>query len=412
MDAFIARQPIFSSSRNVIAYELLFRSGLQEVFPTSDASQASARVMADSSFLVGLETISDNKPAFINVTRDILIKDLATLLPPQIAVIEILETIEPDAAVIGACTRLKNAGYRLALDDFVYDPRYDELMKMMDFIKVDFQATQGDERKRHVDRVDPDRIQMLAEKVETHDDFNQAQEMGYTCFQGFFFARPQLVSAKDIPGFKQNYLRLLQEIHEPQLRYEHLSAIIQHDMSLAYKLLRYINSAYFGLKSMVSSISHAVALLGEAEFKKWVSFITMAGMGVDKPDALVIDALVRARFCELLAPMVGQSKRSAEMFLMGLFSLLDAIVDRPLEGLLKALPIADDIKGALLGEEGPLRDLSLCTMAYERGEWEQAAAKAAALNIPQEEIPRMFLKSVSWAHESMRIISTGGAMVR
>lgn len=407
MEAFVARQPIFSPGQEVVAYELLFRSGLQNVFPERDPNEASARVMSDSALLMELETISNGKPAFINITREILVGGLATLLPRELVVLEILESIQPDDEVIEASRRLKEAGYHLALDDFAYDPRYRKMMELVDIIKVDFRATVGEERRRSVERVGGKPVKLLAEKVETLAEFEQARDMGYVLFQGYFFDKPQIVHAKDISGYKHNYLRLLQEIHKPELHYQELALVIRHDMALTYKLLRLINSSYFGLGSVVVSIAHAIALLGETEFKKWASFITMAGMGTDKPDALVVESLVRARFCEELAPAVGLGARKVEMFLMGLFSMLDAIADRPLPELLATIPLASDVKDALMGKEGPLRDIWQYAAAYERGDWPQLEAKAAALGISEEESPRMFRAAVSWAHESLRVIKSG-----
>ena len=405
MEAHVARQPILDANQETFAYELLFRSGLQNAFPDVDPDEASAKVMLDSTALMDMEGMTDGKPAFINVTRDILVQDLLLLLPKDWAVFEILETVEPEPNVVGACSRLKNAGFRLALDDFVFAEKYRDLINMSDFIKVDFQASTPEECRHLVDEVKTGQVGLLAEKVETLEQFQQAKEMGYSYFQGYFFDKPQIVSSKQIPAFKLNYLNLLKEIHEPEIHFDQLAEIISREMSLTYKLLRYINSAYFALRNPAKSILHAILLLGEGEFKKWVSLVAMASMGEDKPDALVLEALARAKFCGALAAPVGLEHRESELFLMGMFSLIDAILDRPLGTVLNRIPIAEDIKEALLGEPGSIRNVCDYAIAYERGNWDMVSEKALALSIDENATQRMYVEAVSWANQSLREIN-------
>ena len=405
MEAQVARQPILDVNEETFAYELLFRSGLKNAFPDVDPDEASAKLMLDSTLLMGINSMTDGKPAFINVTRDIIVQDLLFLLPKEWAIFEILETVEPEPSVVGACSRLKNAGYRLALDDFVFDERYGDLMALSDFIKVDFQATEPEECRRLVEEYGGSEISFLAEKVETAEEFQLAKKMGYSYFQGYFFDKPAIVSSKEVPAFKLNYLNLLKEINEPEMHFQDLGQIIRRELSLTYKLLRYINSAYFALRNPVSSIVHAIALLGEREFRKWVSLVTMASMGEDKPDALVLEALVRAKFCEALATPIGLERRNSEMFLMGMFSLIDAIVDRPLDTILMDLPLAEDIKEALLGRPSRLRSVCDYAIAYEKGNWVAVSENAQELSINEKMTQRLYIEAVSWANQSMREIS-------
>jgi len=402
MDVFIARQPIFDRQEAVYAYELLFRSGSENAFTHEDPDQASAKVMTDGSFIMGMEKLTDGKPAFINATRDILTNDYFTLLPKELTVVEVLETVEPDDEVLAACRKLKEAGYTLALDDFVYSEGFDELIELADIIKVDFIETGPEERKALFDRLSPKGIRFLAEKVETHEEFQEALDIGYHYFQGYFFSKPAIVSARDVPAFKLNYMRIMRELQRPEFDFKELDSVIKIELSLTYKLLRYINSAYFALPNKVNSIMHAMVLLGEREFKKWVSFVALAGMGEDKPDELVIAALIRAKFCEALGKIIGLGSRSDELFLLGMFSLLDAIMDRPLSELLEQMPISDDIKGALLGEESDLSDLYQYAIAYERGEWETLEEKTAALQLDESGVPQLYMDTVAWAYEGFR----------
>ena len=402
MEAYIARQPIFDADETVFAYELLFRSGLENAFSHDDPDEASAKVMADGSLLMGLETLTGGKPAFINATRDILLNDYFHLLPKEFATVEVLEDVEPDMEVITACMRLKKAGYMLALDDFIYREELDDLIHLADIIKVDFLATvTPEERKAVVEKLGPIGVRFLAEKVETREEFEQAAELGYEYFQGYFFSKPVIVTTKSVPAFKLNYMRIVREVQRPELNFTELDAIVKLELSLTYKLLRYINSAYFGLRNKVSSIKHAIVMLGEREFRKWISFVALAGMGEDKPDELVVESLIRAKFCEALAHMTGLTQRSEELFLLGMFSLLDAIMDQPFEQLLVGMPMDDDLKAALMGTQNRLKDVLDYAVAYGRGDWEQLEELADKLKMDGKGIPALHLQTVRWAERSL-----------
>ncbi len=403
---FIARQPIFDLQQKVYGYELLFRSGLDNVFKHTAPDQASAKVMTDGTLILGMEALSGGKLVFINVTHDILLNDYISLLPRDQTAAEILETIAPDVEVVGACSRLKKAGYMIVLDDFVYSEQYDDLMNLADIVKVDFLTTPAEERRQVLSRFTAPNVRFLAEKVETHEVFNEAVGLGYSYFQGYFFSKPVIISSRDVPGFKLNYLQMLQEIQLPGVNFDHLEAIIKRDMALSFKLLRYINSAYFGLSNKVSSIMHAITLLGAREFKQWASLVVMASMGSDKPDELVVQALIRGRFCESLAPMLGMKQRAQELFLLGMFSVIDAILDRPLEEILKDLPLSDDIKDALCGKPNRLRAVFDYVLAYEKGDWDRVSEMAAGLGLRDESgIPAIYLHAVHWAQKSFGEVS-------
>jgi EAL and modified HD-GYP domain-containing signal transduction protein len=405
---FIARQPIFDLRQKVYGYELLFRSGLENVFRHAEPNQASAKVMTDSTLTLSMDAISEGKLVFINITRDILINDYISLLPRGLTAAEIPETIEPDPEVIGACSRLKKAGYILVLGDFVHGEQYADLMDLADIVKVDFLSTSAEERRQVLSRFTGPNVRFLAEKVETHEVFDQAIRLGYTYFQGDFFSKPVIISSRDVPGFKLNYLHMLQEIQSPDVNFNRLEGIVKRDMALSFKLLRYINSAYFGLSNKVSSIMHAIRLLGPRQFKQWASLLVMASMGSDKPDELVVQALIRGRFCESLAPMFGMKQRSQELFLLGMFSVIDAILGRPLEEILKDLPLSDEIKDALCGKPNRLRDVFDYVLAYEKGEWEALSEMAGALGLDESGIPAVYLAAVHWAKRSFGEVNAAG----
>lgn len=323
------------------------------------------------------------------------------MLPQEAIVVEILEVVEPDAEVLAACRRLRQAGYTIALDDFQDRRGGHPLLEVAHMVKVDFLATDAAERRALAGRLVPRGIRCLAEKVETWEILREAQELGYTYFQGYFFSRPVVLARKDIPGFKLNYLRLLQEIHRPELNFRQMEDIIGRDTSLSYKLLRYLNSVFFGLRQPVGSIRHALVYLGEREIRKWVTLVALASMARDKPEELLVQALIRAKFCEALAPFVGLSPRSGELFLTGMFSLIDAMLDRPLPEILEEMPVADDVKAALLQQGGPLRGPYECMLAYVAGEWEQLESSSAGLGIQEGITPGLYVDAVRWCRESL-----------
>lgn len=396
MDAFIARQPIFDRHQNLRAFELLFRSGLKNAFQGLDADQASSKVIADSLLLHGLDTLTQGRPAFINVTRDLLVEDLVSVLPPTSTVLEILETTEPDAELVTACVRLRKQGFRIALDDFRFHPRWERLLDCVDIVKVDVLAAGSAERASLAKRLQGHGITLLAEKIETQAMFRETAELGYELFQGYAFARPAIVSGHDIPALKLHYLEMLREIHAPELDLRTIETIVTREIALTYKLLRYINASFFGWRGSVSSVHHALLLLGEREFRKWASVVALAGMAGDKPEALVTEALLRARFCEQLAPVVGLGPRADDLFITGMFSLLDAFLDRPLRSILEGLPVNEEVKAALLGGPGVPRDVLEIVVAYNSAQWAALQDPCSRLGISDAVLPSLYASAVEW----------------
>ncbi len=397
MEHFIARQPIFDTKGKVYAYELLFRSGLHNYFDCDDADHAAASVIANSNLLFNLDEMTGGTRAFINCTHTVLIKDLMTTLPRQQAVVEILEDVEPDDKIIDACRRLKSLGYTLALDDFVYHENFEPLLELADIIKVDFLLSDVEEQERLAKTMIPRGIKMLAEKVETHEVYEHAKQMGYQLFQGYFFARPVIISRKDIPTNKVQFLRILKDIHAEEVDFKKLAQTIQSEVSLSYKLLKLINSAAFALRHKVTSILQALSLLGLREIRSWVSLLSIASMADDKPAELVVSSLIRARLCEQLAQPCKMGDRQSDMFLMGLFSLLDAIMSRPIDEILEEITVEDDILEALTGEPGTLRSVLDLVIAMEKGEWQEVSRLAAELQIEEQPLCAAYLDAVKWA---------------
>ncbi|MBF0529046.1 MAG: HDOD domain-containing protein [Deltaproteobacteria bacterium] len=394
MEHFVARQPIFNRSKKVIAYELLFRSSVANFFDHADGDQASSRVITDSFLLFGIEEMTCGTKAFINFTRNLIVDGYVLALPPQYTVVEILETVEPDDAVVNAVSKLKKAGFKLALDDFIYDARFEPLLKLADIVKIDFLLTDRNERRSLAKNFLPRGLKLLAEKVETNEDFKHAMEAGYSYFQGYFFSRPVVISRKDVPAFKLHYMKILKEINREEIDFRKLTPLIEGEVSMSYKLLKYINSAAFGLPQKVKSIQQALTFIGEREVKKWATILMLSGMADDKPAELVVTSYVRARFCQLIAKQVGLADRAGDLFLMGLFSTLDAIMDRPLEEVLADMPISDDINGALLEQKGRLGAVLKMILAFERGDWTALSQVTSGLKLLESNLPEAYLKAI------------------
>jgi EAL and modified HD-GYP domain-containing signal transduction protein len=401
MEVFVARQPIFDRYRQLYAYELLFRSGLQNVFQATDSDRASIKVIADSFLRFGIQRMTGGKRAFINFTRDTLVKGYATLLPKEMVVVEILENVEQDVEVFDACKQLKRLGYTIALDDFVCEDWGNPLVHFADIIKVDFRATSTRLRAELPPLIASRKIRSLAEKIETRAEFDEAVELGYTYLQGYFFSKPMVLSGRDVPGVRGRYLEVLREVNAPSLDFAQIEALIKREPSLTYKLMTYINSVAFGFRSRITSIRQALALLGEDAVKKWASVVALAGLAQDQPTELVVSSLVRARFCELTAGATMLDDRAPELFFLGLFSLLDTITGRPMAEVLQDLPVADDVKLALLGNRNRLRDVLNCALAYEQAEWDTLSLYANKLKLDDSDAARFYGDAVAWASESL-----------
>jgi len=358
--------------------------------------------MVDSFLVLGMQSLTGGRKAFINVTKNVIVNQYATLLPKELAVVEVLETVEPDERVVSACEALKKKGYLIALDDFVYRTKLEPLIRLADFIKVDFQNTSEWIRRHLVQQYSPRGIRMLAERVETPEQFQEAVEMGYTYFQGFFFCKPEIMMGRDIPAFKHNYLWLLQEINKEEPDMARLEEILKQETSLCYKFLRYLNSATFDFVGEIRSLRHALTLLGINEVRKWVSLVALACMGEDKPKELVVSAVMRAKFCENLALNIGLKSRATELFLMGLFSMLDAILERPLAEILSEVRVSKDVKSALLSGVNLFRYVYELVLAYERGMWSRATQFAASLRTSEPLVTQAYLDAINWGHRIFR----------
>jgi c-di-GMP-related signal transduction protein len=394
---FVARQPILTKDEKVFGYELLFfRDGIEDYFCPKDA-EAASKVMLDSSLIMGLDVLCNGGRAFVNCTRDMLLKDYVTLLPSSQTVVEILESVEPDDLVMAACQRLKEGGYMIALDDFAMDDKREPLTNIADIIKVDVQGTTAEERTAMVKKYGPWHCRMLAEKVETREEFLAAKKAGFAYFQGYFFRRPETVKTHAVPGNQLNYIKMLQVVSKPELEPREIENAIKGEASLCYRLLRYMNSASFGFSNEIHSVRHALSILGEREVRRWVRLVVTLAAGQNKSSDLVLSALVRGRFCELLSPKIKHGE--SDLFLLGLLSLMDSILDLPMTDVLEKVPLDQETKNVLLGEESHLRPLYRLMLAQESGDWQNTAVLAKSLKLNESEVAEVHWNALQWARQ-------------
>lgn len=398
--AFVARQPILDKNQRVFAYEMLFRSsGSRTTSVVLDGDAATSEVLASSMFTIGIKEILGDKRGFFNFTREHLFTDYSGILDPRQIVIEVLETVIPDEDVIAACRRLKAGGFLLALDDFCPADLNNPLVSLADFIKVDFRLTEPAQQKALAAHFVPRGITMLAEKVETVREFEAGRRWGYSLFQGYYFARPEIIRGKRVPESKRLYHQLLCALNEPELDINKIEAAIKYDLSLTYKLLLFMNSAQFGFLSRVESVRQAIVLLGEKRLRTWVSLALVASMGADKPQELIVTGAFRAHFCERLGKEARINCTSGSLFLLGLFSVMDAVMGMPMKEVLAGVHLDEEVLATLLGAAAPdsrMSKLYTLVLAYETAAWQQVSSLSSELGIHDEEIPDMYKESMQW----------------
>lgn len=398
---YAARQPILDVDKNLYAYELLFRDGVDNVFPGIDEDEATSRIIEGSQFNLGIEHLTGNKPAFINFTLDTILKNYPTMVPPASLVVEILETVQPGKKLLESVKDLKDQGYVIALDDYEHKAVWRHFFPYVDLIKIDLRAMSFDEIEQVIEDISdfPD-IKLLAEKVETQEEFEKCKEMGFVYFQGYFFSKPEMVKTKTLSPAQMTLAELLYETSTPEIDLPKITQIFERDVNLSYKLLRYTNSAAFKRRAEISTIKQALVVLGKYELKKFLSLLFTASVSDEKPMELLNLAMVRARFCENLASIEG-SADSSMAFLTGMMSLIDAILDQSIETVMEQLPLSAEIKEALINKNGILAEYLALALAYEQGDWEQELAIEEQLKLSGKQVPSTYSNAINWASEQM-----------
>jgi c-di-GMP-related signal transduction protein len=393
---YAARQPVLTMDERVFGYELLFRSGTENHFSCADGSDATRSVI-DMSSLLGLGVLCDNTLAFINCTREILLSEFITLLPPENVVLEVLASVPPDEEVMLALGQLKRNGFKIALDDYtVGDPR-EPLAYFADFIKVDLRQTSLTDAGIIV-AGHKAVCRMVAMKVETRQDFQLARKAGFQLVQGYFFRRPQMVRTWTGSANRAIHLSLLNAVMKSELDLGEIEELIKKDATLCFRLLRYLNSPMFGFRSEICSVRQALMILGENETRRWCRLAVTLEIAHDRTSDLMLAALTRARFCELLGPRLADG--NVDLFLLGLLSLMDAILEIPIASVVDALSVHQDIKLALTGKECRLTPLYNLMLAVEAGEWDIVSHICEEQHVPEALVSGTQWKAMEWAQQS------------
>ena len=395
---YVARQPILDLRGRVHAYELLFRSGPEQAF-RGDGNLAT-RTMLDNTVIFGLERLTGGATAFVNCTRESLTDNLVEILPPSMCVLEILEDIEPTPDLLDACRRLKKAGFRLALDDFIWKPGYEPLVELADYIKVDFMQSNEQERHELLKRLQGAPVALLAEKIETREQYEQACKEGFTLIQGYYFCRPELIQNRKIPSNRLTQIEILRMLRQESIDLQEVCPLVKQDTSLTYRLLRLINSPMYGMRQEINSVKTALIAVGEIGFRRLATLAITSELNGDQPMELLRMAFIRARFCELAAMQCGMDE--TEQYLVGLLSLLPAMLRVSMQELLESLPLREDIAAALTGAHVPERKLLTWLMAHERGNWTACDAVAAEYGLDREMLLSNYELAVVWAEAAIR----------
>ncbi len=392
----LARQPIYNANKEVVAYELLFRPESQYDMPQFDGHKATSRVLLNAFTESDICSITGGLPAFVNFTEELIHNP-----PPFDAkhlVIEVLENIDINAQLISSIKKLKQKGYKIALDDFVMDERYEPLLRMADIIKLELPQMTGDKLVNTINQLKPYSAQLLAEKIETPEEYKRCLAAGCTLFQGYFLSKPEIVKGQKMPSNKLIVLKLLGELQNPVIDIKQLNTVISHDPSLSFKLLKLVNSAAFRRSKDISSIHMAVMLLGISRVKSWASMLALSNLD-DKPLALRHMSLVRARQCELLAEKLEPDQLDT-YFTIGMLSCLDAYFDMPLKDIIDKINLQGPVRDALTHYKGR-PGLALHTVKhYDSAHWHDIHWNLLEkVGIDRQEVNRMFIEAIRWANE-------------
>lgn len=396
----VARQPIYDARVQLVAYEVLYRSGEQlDRAVIVDGDTATAKVSVNAILDIGLDVLVGRGKAYINVTRSVMLQSLYDFLPPGRVVLELLEDIEPEPAILASIERAKARGYSIALDDFVGETHKTALIELADVVKFDVPRIASGKLQHLVRHLARPGLSLLAEKVETHEVFEECKRLGFDLFQGYFFARPQLMHGRRLPADRLSLMRLLARIQDEAADIEEIEQLVATNIGLSYKLLRYVNSALLGVSRRIESIRHAVLMLGLERVRTCVMMLVLAGLD-DKPHELVVTALVRARYCQALAELQGR-EAPHKYFTVGLLSVLDAFMDRPLDELVAELHFTPEIEAALLRRTGPLGEALEVAIACERADWD----KLLASGVDVDALRTAYVDALAWTAETDAVIA-------
>lgn len=399
VNVFVARQPILDRDQHTVGYELLFRDGLENSFPDLDGDTATFRLLSNTFFAMGIEDVMDNRPVFINFPQALIEKKIPLFFPNSKMVIEILEDVAPAPDVLAAVKKFRKKGFHIALDDFVFREDLKPLILMADIIKFDFRQSSRDEIQAMIGTLRKEKpgLKFLAEKVETNEEFDLASALGCTYFQGYFFEKPRIISNACIPPAKMNLVRLMDQVSKEQIDFTKLSRLIRDDVAMSFKLLKFINSAYYLRPYPIDSIRDAISMLGEKDIRQFIMLIAATGLSEGKPEAIVKSSMVTACLCETIGTAMGSEFTGEELFTLGLFSYIDAILEMPMGEILKVLPFSGKISTALRGDNPNYSYLLGVVRGFERGVWETIFRCCRTFSIDEDLFRTGYARAVQMA---------------
>ncbi|MGV2872079.1 EAL and HDOD domain-containing protein [Colwellia sp. E150_009] len=401
---YAARQPILDINKKLYAYELLFRDSIDNVFPDIDGDEATSKMIEASKFNMGISDFTSNKLAFINFTLDTLSAGYPEMLTNEEVVVEILETIKPGKKLLSLCKDLHSKSYIIALDDYEHQAVWVHFYPYIKIIKVDIQQTDFNEIKTIIEAIkDFPHIDLLAEKVETYEEYEQALQLGFKYFQGFFFAKPEMIKTKNLSPSQLAMAELLYETSKPELDLTNITGVFERDVTLSYKLLRYANSAIFRRQSEISTIKQALVMLGSSELKRFLGLMFAITANPGKPTELIKLAMTRAKFCELIAHDIKSKVDESTAFLIGLLSMIDAILDEELDVVLAKLPLAAEIKDPLLTRKGIMAAIIKLVEFIEHAQWEKTNIVMEKLKLNKEQAVKHYNDALAWADEQSQL---------
>ncbi|WP_034644001.1 EAL and HDOD domain-containing protein [Desulfovibrio inopinatus] len=396
---FIARQPIFNRGLKVWGYELLFRRGTENVANVIDEDKATAKVIVDG-YTLARSSMDQAARVLINFPENLILSGAAKALSKNDCIVEILEHVHPTNDVLQALADLKDKGFKLALDDFFGEPSMAPFLRLADIVKVDILGKSPDQICELFDTLQHSGRVLLAEKVETKEEFKLTKSLGFHLFQGYYFSKPEIVPGRKISAGNAGKLRLLGELTHDDINIDHLARIVSEDISLSYRLLQYINSARFSMRSKVNSIKQAVIRLGLNPLREWLMLVAMSDMAPSpRTKELAKLSATRGKFFELLGQNAPLAFKPESLFLLGLLSKLDTLLGQPMSQTIKSMPLADDIRDALNGEKNEARQFLDMVQFLERGLFDDASRILHRLSIPADRTALFHADAQQWAHE-------------
>ena len=404
MNFYAARQPILDKNKNLFAYELLFRDSVENVFPDIDGDEATSKMIEASQFNMGISGFTGSKPAFINFTLDTLSKGYPEMIAPDEVVVEILETVKPGKKLLAICKKLHEEGYTIALDDYEHQKVWLHFYPFIKIIKIDIQQSTTENINDVCSAVKNfPHIKLLAEKVETHEEYNRMFELGFDYFQGYFFAKPEMIKTKSLSPSQIAMAELLYETSKTDLDLNNITKVFERDVSLSYKLLRYANSAIFKRRNEISTIKQALVILGSGELKRFIGLMFAVTANPNKPSELINLAMTRAKFCELVVHNSNLQLDISIAFLTGLLSMIDAILDEEMATVLEKLPLSQEIKDPLLTEKGLMAAIIKLIELIEQAQWDKTNIVIEKLKLDKDKVVEYYNQSLAWADEQSQL---------